>query len=238
MNGALTVSRRLLLGLRGDPRTLVLVLVVPAFIVYLFGEVFPRPEPVAPILLAVFVFFLTYLLTAVGFLRERTAGTLERVLVSPISRGGLVLGYVVGFGLLAAVQSVVLLVSSVYFLDVSFAHGVGLVFVLELLGALTALGIGVLLSLFAESEFQAVQFIPLVITPQVILGGTFLPVEELPTYLELAARAMPITYLIEGMKYVVLDEGTVAEAWTAVGVLVLFTVFAVAGADAAVSRAN
>jgi ABC-2 type transport system permease protein len=238
MNGALTVSRRLLLGLRGDRRTLVLVLVVPAFIVYLFGEVFPRPEPVAPILLAVFVFFLTYLLTAVGFLRERTAGTLERVLVSPISRGGFVLGYVVGFGLLAAVQSVVLLVSSVYFLDVSFAHGVGLVFVLELLGALTALGIGVLLSLFAESEFQAVQFIPLVITPQVILGGTFLPVEELPTSLELAARAMPITYLIEGMKYVVLDEGTVAEAWTAVGVLVLFTVFAVAGATAAVSRAN
>jgi ABC-2 type transport system permease protein len=238
MNGALTVSRRLLLGLRGDPRTLVLVLVVPAFIVYLFGEVFPRPEPVAPILLAVFVFFLTYLLTAVGFLRERTAGTLERVLVSPISRSGLVLGYVVGFGLLAAVQSVVLLISSDYFLDVSFAHGVGLVFVLELLGALTALGIGVLLSLFAESEFQAVQFIPLVITPQVILGGTFLPVEELPTYLELAARAMPITYLIEGMKYVVLDEGTVAEAWTAVGVLVLFTVFAVAGAAAAVSRAN
>lgn len=238
MNGAFTVSRRILLGLRGDRRTVGLVLVVPAFVVFLFGEVFARPEPVAPVLLAVFVFFLTYLLTAVGFLREQTAGTLERVLVSPISRSGLVLGYVVGFGLLAAVQSVVLLAASVYFLDVTFANGVGLFFVLELLGALTALGIGVLLSLFAENEFQAIQFIPLVITPQVILGGTFLPVEELPTYLELPARAMPITYLIDGMQYVVLDEGTAGDAWTAMGVLAVFTVLTVAVAAVAVGRAE
>lgn len=238
MNGALTVARRLLLGLRGDRRTLGLVLVVPAFIVFLFGEVFPRPEPVAPILLAVFVFFLTYLLTAVGFLRERTAGTLERVLASPISRSGLVLGYVVGFGLLAAVQSAVLLAASVSFLGVEFANGIWLFFLLELLGALTALGIGVLLSLFAENEFQAIQFIPLVITPQVVLGGTFLPVEDLPTFLELPARAMPVTYLIEGMEYVVRDSGTVRDAWLAMGVLVLFTVLAILAATVAVDRAE
>ncbi|WP_435178626.1 ABC transporter permease [Halorussus sp. AFM4] len=238
MNGALVVSRRLLLGLRGDRRTLGLVLVVPGFIVFLFGEVFPRPEPVAPVLLAVFVFFLTYLLTAVGFLREQTAGTLERVLVSPISRSGLVLGYVVGFGLLAAVQSAVLLGASVYFLDVTFANGVAPFFVLELLGALTALGIGVLLSLFAENEFQAVQFIPLVITPQVILGGTFLPVEELPTYLEIPARAMPVTYLVDGMQYVVRDAGTAGDFWTATTVLGLYTLLAVVGATAAVGRAQ
>ncbi|WP_227375998.1 ABC transporter permease [Haladaptatus halobius] len=223
MNGAVTVSRRLLLALRSDRRTFGLVLVVPAFIIYLLSEAFPRPEPVAPILLAVFVFFLTYLLTAVGFLREQTAGTLECILVSPISRGELVLGYVVGFGLLAAVQSVVLLGASVYFLDVEFAHGVGLFF---------------LLSLFAENEFQALQFIPVVIAPQVILGGTFRPVEELPIFLELPARAMPITYLVDEMEYVVIDRGSVEDAWLAMGVLAVLTTLSIATAAVAVRRAD
>lgn len=96
----------------------------------------------------------------------------------------------------------------------------------------------VLLSLFAENEFQAIQFIPLVITPQVILGGTFLPVEELPIYLEIPARAMPITYLIDGMEYVVLDEGTAGDAWTAMGVLVLFTVLAVVATTVALNTTD
>lgn len=238
MRGALPVARRLLLGLRGDRRTVALVVVVPAFLLYLFGEVFARPEPVAPILLAVFVFFLTYLLTAVGFLRERTAGTLGRVLAAPVSRAGLVLGYVLGFGALAAVQSLVLLAAGVVFLDVEFAHGVVPFVLLELLGALTALGIGVLLSLFAESEFQAVQFIPVVITPQVLLGGTFAPVESLAWYLEYPARAMPITYLISGMEYVVLGRGDAGEFRVAVAVLAAFSVASVALAGVVLRRAR
>ncbi|MFB6072384.1 MAG: ABC transporter permease [Halobacterium sp.] len=233
---ALAVAGRILRGLRGDRRTVGLVVVVPAFLLFLFGEVFARTEAVAPILLAVFVFFLTYLLTAVGFLREQTSGTLERLLASPITRRSLVGGYVLGFGVLAAVQSVVLLASSVAFLDVSFAHGVAPFLALELLGALTALGVGVLLSLFADNEFQALQFVPVVITPQVILGGTFRPVSELPTYLEWAARAMPVTYLIDGMEYVVDDRGTAGDAWTAVAALGAFAVISLAAAVAAVKR--
>lgn len=236
MNGSLAVARRLLVGLRGDRRTLALVAVVPAFVVYLVSEVFPRPEPVAPILLGVFVFVLTYVLTAVGFLRERTEGTLERVLVTPVSRTGLVLGYVLGYGVLAAVQAAVLLVAAVVFLGTEFANGVWLFVLVELLGALSALGLGVLLSLFAETEFEALQFIPAVITPQVILGGTFLPVAELPWYLEYPARAMPVTYLIEAMEYVVLDEGSPGEFGVAVGALVAFTVAAVVVAGAVVGR--
>lgn len=236
MNGTLTVTWRLLRGLRGDRRTVGLVLVVPAFLLFLFGEVFPQGEPVAPMLLAVFVFFLTYLLTAVGFLREQTEGTLERVLVSPISRRGLVSGYVLGFGVLATVQSVVLLLASVYFLDVTFAHSVAFFFVLELLGALTALGIGILLSLFAENEFQALQFIPVVIAPQVVLGGTFRPVSDLPVYLEWPARLMPITYLIEGMEYVVLNRGTAGDAWVATGALAALAAASIAAAVLAVRR--
>ncbi|MFB6151245.1 MAG: ABC transporter permease [Haloarculaceae archaeon] len=237
LRGTTPVAGRILRGLRGDRRTLALVVVVPAFIVYLFGEVFPRPEPVAPALLGVFVFFLTYLLTAVGFLRERTAGTLERVLVTPVSRGGIVMGYVVGYGVLATVQSAVLLGAAVSFLDVEFANGVELFVLVELLGALTALGVGVTLSLFAQNEFQAIQFIPVVITPQIILGGTFMPVEDLSTYLEWPARAMPITYLIDAMEYVVLDRGTAGEFGVAVAALVGFAALALAVAWVVIRRA-
>jgi ABC-2 type transport system permease protein len=238
VNGALPVAGRILRTLRGDRRTLAMVVVVPAFVLYLLSEVFPRPEPVAPIILAVVVFFLTYLLTAIGFLRERTAGTLERVLVAPVSRSGVVVGYVLGYGVLATVQSVVLLAGAVWFLDVGFEHGVALFVLVELLGALTALGVGVVLSLFAENEFQAIQFIPAVITPQVILGGTFLPVDELPTYLEWPARAMPVTYLIEAMRYVVLDRGTASEFRGALLALVGFAVGAILLAGVMVRRTS
>ncbi|MFT4889808.1 MAG: ABC-2 type transport system permease protein [Halobacteriales archaeon] len=238
LRGTVPVARRVLLSLRGDRRTLGLVLVVPAFIIYLVSEVFTRPETVAHIMLAVFVFFLTYILTAIGFLRERTAGTLERVLAAPVSRSGLVTGYVLGYGLLATVQSIVLLVSGIYFLNVTFEHGVELFFLLEILGALTALGIGVLVSLFAENEFQAIQFIPLVITPQVILGGTFMPVEDLPIYLEYPARVMPVTYLVQGMEYVVLGRGETADLWIALAALGTFTLASLAVASVVVRRAR
>lgn len=236
MNGVLPVAGRILRTLRGDPRTLAMVVLLPAFVLYLLSEVFPHPEAVAPVVLGVVVFFLTYLLTAVGFLRERTAGTLERVLVAPVSRTGLVLGYVLGYGVLATVQSLVLLGAAVAFMNVEFANGVSLFVLVELLGALTALGVGIVLSLFAETEFQAIQFIPAVITPQVILGGTFLPVEQLPTYLEWPARAMPVTYLIDAMRYVVLDQGTTGEFVTAVLVLAAFAAGAVVAAGAMVRQ--
>jgi ABC-2 type transport system permease protein len=236
--GALPVAWRILLSLRGDRRTLGMVVVVPAFIIYLVSEVFPRSEPVAPILLAVIVFFLTYILTAIGFLRERTAGTLQRVLVAPVARRGLVVGYVLGYGVLATVQSLVLLGAAVAFLDVSFANGVSLFVAVELLGAFTALGIGVLLSLFAENEFQAIQFIPVVITPQVILGDTFLPVEQLPVFLEWPARAMPVTYLVRAMEYVVLDLGTATEFWWSMAALFAFASLSVGVAGLVVGRAR
>lgn len=239
MMGSLPVARRLLLTMRSDRRTLGMVVVVPAFIIFLFSEVFPSPGPAqrfAPVMLGVFVFVLTYLLTAIGFLRERKTRTLERVKVSPVTRGELVVGYVLGFGVLATVQSVVLLGASIYFLEAEFAHGVGLFFVTELLGALTGLGFGIVLSLFAENEFQVQQFIPVVITPQLILGGTFLPVEELAWYLEYPARAMPITYLIQAMDYVVLDKGEPSDLWTAMAVLAFLTVLSIAAAAVAVER--
>lgn len=236
MRGATPIAWRILWGLRRDRRTLGLVLVVPAVLVWLLSEVFERPEPIAPILLGVIVFFLTYLLTAIGFLRERQAGTMERVLAAPVARSGIVVGYVTGYGVLAVLQSVVLLGAGIVFLGVTFEHGIWLFFVLELLGALTALGIGIVLSLFARSEFEVIQFIPLVITPQVVLGGTFRPVESLPRYLELPARAMPLTYLLDAMDYVVLGQGSEGDLWLAIAVLIGFTIVAIALSSVVINR--
>lgn len=236
MQTALPVAGRILRTLRGDRRTLGLVFFVPAFITFLLGEVFARPEPVAHIFLAVVVFFLTYILTAIGFLRERTAGTLERVLVAPVSRYGLVVGYILGYGVLAVVQSLVLLGATLVFLDISFANGIVLFLGIELLGALTALGTGVVLSLFANSEFQAIQFIPVAITPQVILGGTFRPVSELPVYLEYPALVMPITHLIRALEFVV-QGGDAGEFRQAAAMLVGFSIAAITLATVAIRRA-
>lgn len=222
MRGTLTVARRLLAGLRGDRRTLGLVLGVPIFIIFLFSEVFAEPQRIAHILIGVFVFVLTYLLTAIGFLRERTAGTLERVLAAPVSRNGLILGYIVGFGVLATVQTLVLIGATIVFMDVEFEQGIVAVLLVGLLGALTALGLGIVLSLFAENEFQVQQFMPLVIAPQIILGEVFVPVEQLPWFLEYPARAMPVTYIIRGMEYVVLGRGETDEFWIAIVALVGF----------------
>ena len=235
MKGAVTVGRRLLYGLRGDRRTLALGIGAPIFIIFLFSEVFAAPQRVAHVLLGLFVFILTYLLTAIGFLRERTAGTLEQVLAAPVSRTGLVVGYVLGFGVLATVQTLVL-VGAVVFLDLEFEHHVALVVLVALLGALTALGIGIVLSVFAENEFQVQQFMPLVIAPQVILGEVFVPVEELAWYLEYPARAMPVTYIVRGLEYAVLGRGDAGEFRVAVAALAVFAAASILLAAGVVRR--
>lgn len=226
MRGTWSVATRIWLSLRGDHRTLALVLVAPVFIIFLFAVVLDVvPEGkfnvdfVDPILLGFFAYFLTYLLTAIGFLRERQTGTLERVFASPVTRAGLILGYVLGFGVLVLVQSAVVLGAGIVFLGVDFQHGILAFFVILAVGALSALGLGILISLLAHNEFQVIQFIPLVIAPQVILGGTFVAVDQLPIWAEVIARAMPLTYLIEGMNWIVLDVGTAADYWLALALL-------------------
>jgi len=236
MKGAVTVGRRLLYGLRGDRRTLALGIGAPIFIIFLFSEVFAAPQRVAHVLLGLFVFILTYLLTAIGFLRERTAGTLEQVLAAPVSRTGLVVGYVLGFGVLATVQTLVLVGAVVVFLDLEFEHHVALVVLVALLGALTALGIGIVLSVFAENEFQVQQFMPLVIAPQVILGEVFVPVEELAWYLEYPARAMPVTYIVRGLEYAVLGRGDAGEFRVVVAALAVFAAASILLAAGVVRR--
>ena len=146
------------------------------------------------------VFFLVFVVTIVSFLNERTQGTLERLMASPLRRGEIVVGYMLGFTVLALVQSIEVLVFSLAVLKIHNQGNVLLIFGMEALMAVTAVNLGIFLSMFARSEFQAVQFIPLVVVPQVLLSGIIFPVSTEPTGLRWLSDILPLTYAVDGMR--------------------------------------
>ncbi len=146
------------------------------------------------------VFFLVFLITIVSFLNERTQGTLERLMASPLRRGEIVVGYMLGFTVLALVQAAEVLVFSLAVLRIHNQGNVLLIFGVEALMAIAAVNLGIFLSMFARSEFQAVQFIPLVVVPQVLLSGIIFPVSTEPTVLQWVSDVLPLTYAVNGMR--------------------------------------
>ena len=150
------------------------------------------------------LFFLVFVVTIVSFLRERSQGTLERLMASPLRRGEIVIGYMLGFTILALVQAVEVLLFSLYVLKVHNQGNVLLIFGFEVLMALSAVNLGIFLSMFARTEFQAVQFIPLVIVPQVLLSGILFPVSTEPRPLQYVSDVLPLTYAVNGLRDVML----------------------------------
>ncbi len=150
------------------------------------------------------LFFLVFVITIVSFLRERSQGTLERLMASPLRRGEIVVGYMLGFTVLALVQAVEVLVFSLAVLKVHNQGNVLLIFGLEALMAISAVNLGIFLSMFARTEFQAVQFIPLVIVPQVLLSGILFPVSAEPKPLQYLSDVLPLTYAVNGLRDVML----------------------------------
>jgi ABC-2 type transport system permease protein len=146
------------------------------------------------------VFFLVFVVTIVSFLNERSQGTLERLMASPLRRAEIVLGYMLGFTVLALVQAAEVLVFSLAVLKVHNQGDVLLIFGMEALMAIAAVNLGIFLSMFARSEFQAVQFIPLVIVPQVLLSGVIFPVSTEPKALQYVSDVLPLTYAVNGMR--------------------------------------
>lgn len=180
----------------------------------------------APTFIAFFAFFFTYLLTAIGFLRERTGGTLERLLASPLTKAEMVLGYITGFGMFALIQASVILIFTVYVINIHYAGNVLIVFLIVAVLAMVAVNMGIFLSTFARTELQAVQFIPLVITPQALLAGIFWPIHDMNIVFQWIAYAMPLTWANFALQEVMIkgqgifDVNVVAD----VGILLLFAV--------------
>lgn len=184
------------------------------------------------------VFFLVYVLTSIAFLRERQQGTLERLMASPLRRAEIVVGYMAGFGVLALLQAALVLVFSLAVIHMYNAGSVWLLFLFDALLALGAVNLGIFLSTFARTEFQAVQFIPLVIVPQIILSGVVFPVETEAPLLQPVSNALPLTYAVYGMRSVMLTGAGLADRGVLldVGVEVLFVVVAIALAGLTLRR--
>ncbi|HYN69674.1 MAG TPA: ABC transporter permease [Candidatus Eisenbacteria bacterium] len=206
-------------------------------------------DVMAPIFLGYFGYFFVFLLTGISFLRERIGGTLERLLATPVTRAEIVLGYSLGFGLFATLQVIVLvtfILSSVQVPAIgplpAFTIGLGvdsagspiLAFAMALILSLGAVNLGIFLSTFARTELQVIQFIPLVIVPQGLLGGIFWPIERLPDVLQAVARLMPMTYAVDGLRSVMLkgadltDSGVQLDLVVLAGIALFFVVLATA----------
>ncbi|HET9613402.1 MAG TPA: ABC transporter permease [Candidatus Limnocylindrales bacterium] len=180
----------------------------------------PTDDPVAsfaPAIVGFFAYFFVYVLTGVSFLRERTGGTLERLLATPVTRGEIVAGYTMGFGLFATIQVIVLLAWALGTVHVpaigplpAFAVGLGipaagspvLAFLVVLLLAVGAVSLGIFLSTFARTELQIIQFIPIVLAPQFLLSGVIFPVSTLPSVLQPLVGVMPLNYAVDGLRQV------------------------------------
>ncbi|MFD1030143.1 ABC transporter permease [Metaplanococcus flavidus] len=150
-------------------------------------------DVIGPILVGFFVFFFVFLISGIGLLKERVSGTLERVLATPVKRWEIVIAYLTGFGIFAIIQTTIVVLFSIHILDIVMEGSVWHVIIINLLLALVALSLGILLSTFAGSEFQMVQFIPVVIVPQIFFSGIF-PIEGMAEWLQNVGRVMPLYY--------------------------------------------
>ncbi|MBN9653943.1 ABC transporter permease [Halobacillus sp. GSS1] len=177
---------------------------------------------VGPVLIGFFVFFFVFIVGGVSFLRERTQGTLERLLATPIRRSEIVFGYLAGFGLFTIVQSLIIASFSIYILGVFMEGNFLYVLIVTILLALAALSLGTLVSAFAKNEFQMIQFIPLIIVPQVFFSGLF-PTEGLGTWVQMIGDIMPLTYGAEAMRGIMLRDASFADIQWEVYILLGFT---------------
>jgi ABC-2 type transport system permease protein len=195
---------------------------------YLYGgPEYTATDALAPLFIGLFAFFFIFLLTSVSFLRERSQGTIERLMVSPLSRAELVLGYVLGFTLFALLQSIIILLFVIYVLRVHYAGNLGLLFLVTLALTIGAVNLGIFVSAFARNELQVIQFIPLLLVPQALLGGLFFAVKTLPVVLKQLAYVMPLTYANFALKDVMLRGFGLGDIWPDLVFLVGFALLMV-----------
>jgi ABC-2 type transport system permease protein len=194
---------RVLRQLRRDPRTVVLMLVVPSLLLTLFKYVFYGQEEtfdrVGGPLVGLFPFIIMFLITSITMLRERTTGTLERLMTMPLSKLDLLVGYGIAFALVAAVQAAVTAAVAFGLLGLDVEGSVAVVLALAVLNALLGVALGLLASAFAHSEFQAVQFMPAFVLPQILLCGLLVPRDRMADWLEWISLLLPLTWAYDGL---------------------------------------
>jgi ABC-2 type transport system permease protein len=206
----LATAGRVLRQLRRDHRTLALVLLVPALLITLFRYVFDGQEAtfdrVGPPLVGIFPFVTMFLVTSIAMLRERTTGTLERLMSMPLAKLDLLLGYGLAFAAVASVQASLTAGVAFGFLGLDSAGPVWLIVVFAVGNAVLGMAMGLFLSAFAQTEFQAVQFMPAFVLPQILLAGLLVPRERMARVLELVSDVLPMTYAYDALAKAAADE--------------------------------
>jgi ABC-2 type transport system permease protein len=222
----LAVSGRVLTQIRRDRRTLAMLLVLPCVLITLLWWMFkdtPVFDQVGPALLAMFPFIVMFLVTSVTTLRERSGGTLERLLAMPMGKLDFLLGYGGAFGVIAAVQSVLAVALSVGLLGLDVQGPVWLLTVVAIVDAVLGTALGLFVSAFAQTEFQAVQFMPAIVIPQILLCGLFVPRDQLPPFLEWLSNLLPLSYAVDAMTTLTRTTAT-ADVWQDLAVVGGFAV--------------
>jgi ABC-2 type transport system permease protein len=205
MTTTLATARRILTQLRHDPRTVAMLLVNPLLLMILLRYVFGSERAfnaTAPSLLGVFPFVIMFLVSSVTTLRERTTGTLERLMTMPIGKLELLLGYAVAFGLMAVAQVAIVAVLTLAWLGLDIAGSVWMLLLVATLDAILGMALGLFASAFARTEFQAVQSLSVVVLPQILLCGLFVPRAEMASLLDWISDVLPLSYAVEAMQRV------------------------------------
>ena len=234
----LAVASRVLTQLRRDHRTLAMLLVLPCLLISLLWWMFEGTgifDLVGPALLAMFPFIVMFLVTIVTTLRERSSGTLERLLSMPMGKLDFLVGYALAFGLVAAVQSALAVGISVGLLGLDVVGPVWLLTLVAVADAVLGTALGLLVSAFAQTEFQAVQFMPLLVIPQILLCGLFIPREQLPDALEAVSNVLPLSYAVDAMQLLTRTAET-GEVWQDLAVVAGFALAGLALGAATLRR--
>lgn len=219
----MATARRVLRQLSHDPRTIALLLLVPVLLLVLLYYVFDADrrgfDAIGASLLGIFPMITMFLVTSIATLRERTSGTLERLLSMPLGKADLILGYAIAFGVLATVQASLATVVAIWFLDLNFAGSPWLLLLIALLDAILGTALGLFVSAFAKSEFQAVQFMPALIFPQLLLCGLFAPRDTMQPILEYVSNVLPMSYAVDGMQEVLVHTDITANYVRDIGIV-------------------
>ncbi|MEV8146613.1 ABC transporter permease [Arthrobacter sp. NPDC080073] len=230
----IATTRRVLEQLRHDHRSVALIMVVPALLLtgvyYLFENEtlppgFPRTfDRVGLMMLAIFPFVVMFLVTSITMLRERTSGTLERLLTTPIHKADLLFGYALAFSIMAAVQSLVATAVAYWIFNLDIKGGPGYVVMIAVINAVLGVALGLLCSAFARTEFQAVQFMPVVVIPQILLCGLFVARDHMNSLLESISNVLPLTFSVDALQQIADNTEATQAMWQDAGVMAAIVV--------------
>lgn len=206
-------AKRVLLQLKHDPRSIVLIIVAPCLLMTILKYVYwSQPgvfQQVAGSLLGVFPMLVMFLITSVATLRERTSGTLERILISPITKIEFIIGYAIAFGIASGLQAIIVSSYAIGPLGLKIAGSQGALISVAILDALLGLALGLFVSSFAKTEFQAIQFLPVVLLPQLLLSGLLSPRGSMPRIFSDISNLLPLSYAVDATKKVLMGQGSI-----------------------------